>query len=113
MDVKPEHLVRVCTGLPCRVTGATDHLRALEDRLAIGHGQTTADRRVTLEEASCLALCSLAPVVEVDGLPHGRVTSAALDRLPMWYRTAPPRLVDVDVSSFSRVEADGATARER
>jgi len=113
MDIKPGHLVRVCTGLCCRVTGATDHLRALEDRLAIGHGQTTADGRVTLEEASCLSLCSLAPVVEVDGLCHGRVTSAAIDRLPMWYRTAPPRLVDVDVSQFRRVEAAGATARER
>ena len=113
MDVKPGHLVRVCTGLCCRVTGATDHLRALEDRLAIGHGQTTTDGRVTLERAACLSLCSLAPVVEVDGLCHGRVTSAEIDRLPVWYRTAPPRLVDVDVSQFPRVEAAGTTARER
>jgi hypothetical protein len=114
MDVKPgSHLVRLCTGLCCRSTGATDHLRSLEDRLAIAHGQTTTDGRVTLEEAPCLSLCSLAPIIEVDGVCHGRVTSAAIDRLPMWFRTRPPRPVDVDASSFPQIQAAGATARER
>jgi (2Fe-2S) ferredoxin len=114
MDVKPgSHLVRVCSGLPCRLTGATDHLRALRDRLAIPPGQTTADGRVTLEKAPCLSVCSLAPVVEVDGVCHGRVTAAAIDRLPVWYRTRPPWPVDVDASDFPNVQAVGASARER
>jgi NADH-quinone oxidoreductase subunit F len=114
MDVKPgRHLVRLCTGLCCRLTGAADHLRMLEDRLAIAQGQTTADGRVTLEQAPCLSLCSLAPVVEVDGICHGCVSSAAIDRLPRWYRTQPPWSVDVDASNFPQVHADGATARER
>jgi NADH-quinone oxidoreductase subunit F len=114
MDVKPEsHLVRLCTGLPCRLSGATDHLRTLEKRLGIVHGETTADGRVTLEAAPCLSVCSLGPVVEVDGVSHGRVTSSAIDRLPMWYRTRPAWRVDVDASSFPQVQAAGATARER
>jgi hypothetical protein len=58
-------------------------------------------------------VCSLAPVVEVDGVCHGRVTASAIDRLPQWYRTQPPWLVDVDASDFRRTEAVGATARER
>jgi NADH-quinone oxidoreductase subunit F len=114
MDVKPgRHLIRLCTGLCCRLVGATDHLRMLENRLAITRGQPTADGRVTVEEAPCLSVCSLAPVVEVDGVCHGRVTSAAIDRLPRWYRTRPPWPVDIDASNFPRVQADGATARER
>src|SRR5919201_3342723 len=111
MDVKPEsHLVRLCTGLPCRLSGATDHLRTLEKRLGIVHGETTADGRVTLEAAPCLSVCSLGPVVEVDGVSHGRVTSSAIDRLPMWYRTRPVWRVDVDASRFPPVQAAGATA---
>lgn len=113
MAVAPAHLVRVCTGLPCRLTGAADHVRALEGRFGIAPGQTTADGRLTLEDASCLAVCSLAPVVEVDGVCHGRVTSAAIDRLPMWFRTRPPWPVDVDASNFPRVQSVGRTARER
>src|SRR5438093_7641088 len=83
--VKPgSHLVRVCAGLSCRLAGAADDLRALEDRLGIARGSTTPDGRLTLEEAECLSVCSLAPVLEVDGASHGRVTSAAVERLPMW-----------------------------
>src|SRR5437867_10238545 len=86
--VKPgSHLVRVCTGLSCRLTGAADHLRTLENRLGIARGQTTSDDRLTLEEADCLSMCSLAPVLEVDGTCHGRVASAAVERLPMWFST--------------------------
>lgn len=114
MDVKPgSHLVRLCTGLCCRLTGATDHLCTLEKHLGIASGQTTADGRVTLEEAPCLSVCSLAPVIEVDGVCHGRVSSSAIDRLPMWFRTRPPWPVDVEASRFPRVQATGATARER
>lgn len=113
MDVEPAHLVRVCAGLSCRLTGAADHLRSLEGSLGIACGQTTADGRLRLEDARCLSVCSLAPVIEVDAVCHGRVTAAAIDRLPMWYRTRRPWPVDVDASNFPEVRAVGRTARER
>ena len=37
--IKPgSHLIRICTGRSCRLTGATDHLRVLEDHLGIACG---------------------------------------------------------------------------
>ena len=112
--VKPgRHLVRVCAGLSCRLAGAADHLRALEDRLGIARGSTTPDGRVTLEEAECLSVCSLAPVLEVDGASHGRVTSAAVERLPMWFRTRRPWQGDVEASELPQIRALGRTAQER
>jgi NADH:ubiquinone oxidoreductase subunit F (NADH-binding) len=113
MDVAPRHRVRVCTGLSCRVTGPADHLRAFEDRLGIVCGQTAADGRLTLEDAPCLSVCSLAPVVEVDGVCHGRVTSAEIDHLPLWFRTRRPWPVDVCASDFPEVNAVGHTPRAR
>lgn len=61
------HVVRVCTGLSCRVLGATELLGALERLLELRAGQTTADGAVSLEESHCAFICSVAPVLEVDG----------------------------------------------
>jgi NADH-quinone oxidoreductase subunit F len=76
-----EHLVRVCTGVPCRANGGRALLEALERRLGIAAGQTTADGRVTLEASDCCFVCSVAPVVEID---HGYLSApgveAVLDR---------------------------------
>jgi len=60
------HLVRVCTGVSCRVNGGADLLAALARRLGVAPGETTADGALTLEEADCCFVCSVAPVVEVD-----------------------------------------------
>src|SRR5262249_25437396 len=94
------HVVRVCTGRSCRLAGATDYLRALEDRLGIAGGRTTSDGRLALEEADCLSACALSPILEVDGACHGRVTAAAVAHLPRWFRTRRPWPVDVDASDF-------------
>ena len=107
------HLVRVCSGLSCRLAGGADHLLALENHAGIVRGSTTSDGRLTLEETDCLSMCALAPVLEVDGACHGLVTSAAVVRLPMWFRPLRPPEVDVDTSAFPQAPAVGGTARER
>lgn len=112
--VKPgSHLVRICSGLSCRLAGSADHLFALGNPLGITRGMTTSDGRLTLEETDCLSMCGLAPVLEVDGACHGRVTAAAVERLPMWFRARRPPEVDVDASAFPQADAVGRTARER
>jgi NADH-quinone oxidoreductase subunit F len=60
------HLVRVCTGLSCRVNGGAALLAAVGRELGVAPGNTTADNEVTLEAADCCFVCSVAPVVEVD-----------------------------------------------
>jgi len=75
------HLIRVCTGVSCRVTGGLELLAALERRFAVQRGETAADGRVTLEEADCCFVCSVAPAVEVDhrylGGPSAEAVEAA------------------------------------
>src|SRR5207245_4314598 len=79
--VKPgRHLVRFCAGPSCRLAGAADHLRALEDRLGIARGHTTPDGRVTLEEAECLPVWSLAALPDGDGTSRARAHCAAVYR---------------------------------
>jgi NADH-quinone oxidoreductase subunit F len=107
------HVVRVCSGLSCRLAGGMDHLRVLENHLGIGRGRTTSDGRLTLEETDCLSLCALAPVLDVDGACHGRVTSADAERWPRWLRPRRLSEAEVEAADVSPTHAVGRTARER
>ncbi|HLW47402.1 MAG TPA: NADH-quinone oxidoreductase subunit NuoE [bacterium] len=75
------HIVRVCTNLTCHLCGAGPVLDRLRRGLGIRPGQTTADGRVTLEIAECLAACDEAPVLLVDTDRLARVTPEAADDL--------------------------------
>lgn len=61
-----EYLVSVCTNTLCNVLGGQEVYDELSEHLGIGHDETTADGRITLEHAECLAACDYAPVVTVN-----------------------------------------------
>jgi NADH:ubiquinone oxidoreductase subunit E len=70
-----EHIVRVCHGTACHVSGARQISEELRRYLAIPDGQDTdAARLFTLDEVACLGCCSLAPVLMVDGHTAGKLT---------------------------------------
>ena len=71
------HVVRVCTGLSCWTAGGAEIMDALASALGIEPGQTTPDGGLTLEETGCAFVCAAAPVVEIDGVCHGRLDKAA------------------------------------
>jgi len=67
-----EHLVKVCCGTACHVGGSGRILDELRRHLGIAaDADTDAQRRVTLEPVPCLGCCTLAPVVQIDGVAHG------------------------------------------
>jgi len=61
-----EYLVSVCTNTLCDVLGGGDIFRRLSDELGAGHDETSADGKITLEHAECLAACDYGPVVTVN-----------------------------------------------
>ena len=74
------HIVRVCRGTACHVTGAERVEDALRRRLGIPPGEDTDPaREFTLEPVACLGCCTLAPVVKMDQSTFGHVT---VERLP-------------------------------
>jgi NADH-quinone oxidoreductase subunit E len=56
----------VCTNTLCQSKGGQKLFDALSDELDVGHDETTADGKITLEHAECLAACDYAPVVTVN-----------------------------------------------
>jgi NADH-quinone oxidoreductase subunit E len=65
------HRVSVCMGTACHIRGGTQILEGLERELGITSGETTPERRFTLESVRCLGCCSLAPVVRVGDKVYG------------------------------------------
>jgi len=74
-----EHIISVCRGTACHVKGAGLIQSAFERYLGIAEGEDTdADGRFTIEEVACLGCCTLAPVVQIDGVTYGHLTSGMI-----------------------------------
>ncbi len=69
-----KHIIKVCHGTACHVGGSEGISEALEDELGVSHGDTTADRKFTLERVACLGCCSLAPCIMINNETYGRLT---------------------------------------
>lgn len=63
---KGENTVRVCLGTACYVRGGKDVLKALTEELKINVGETTDDRKFSLEVGRCFGACGLAPVIMIN-----------------------------------------------
>ena len=76
-----KHQVWVCRTLSCALRGADGILHHCEKRLKIHAGQTTADGKITLRTAECLASCGSAPMIQVDKTYHENLKIEDVDRL--------------------------------
>lgn len=61
-----DYTVGVCTNTLCAVMGGDEIFARLSEYLGIGHDETTADGKITLERIECNAGCDFAPVVMVN-----------------------------------------------
>lgn len=59
--------IEVCRTLSCAMSGAFDVISALEERLGVKLGETSADGKYTLKTQECLAACGYGPVCQVNG----------------------------------------------
>ena len=71
-----EHMIRVCVGTACHVKGAVQVYDAIRREFKLTDGQhTDKSGKYTVEKVSCLGCCTLAPVVQIDNITYGHVTS--------------------------------------
>ncbi|UVJ54170.1 NADH-quinone oxidoreductase subunit NuoE [Trueperella pyogenes] len=61
-----EYNVGVCTNALCAVMGGDAIWDELSAYVGVGHDQTTADGKITLEQLECNAGCDYAPVIMVN-----------------------------------------------
>ena len=80
-QAKGRHHFMVCRGTACHVKGSAKALQMVQQALKIGPGQTSRDRLFSLEVVACMGACGLAPVVNLNGEVHAKVTPKKLARL--------------------------------
>ena len=68
------HTIRSCSGTACHVRGAKSIRERLSTDLGIPEGETTEDRRFSLETVACIGTCFLAPVMMVNEQYFGLLT---------------------------------------
>ena len=76
---KGRHRVHVCMGTACHVRGATRVLDTVQDLTGIKPGETDLDLKYSLETVNCLGCCALGPVIEIDGMAHGNVSTSNVE----------------------------------
>ena len=75
------HSIKVCLGTACHVSGGHVLAEAVQRQLGIHPGETTEDKRFDFQRVACLGCCALAPVVQVDGDVHSRVSVIRLRQI--------------------------------
>lgn len=76
------HEVSVCTNISCWLNGADGVVAHCEQKLGVKLGESTPDGRIFLKkEEECLAACCGAPVMQVDGNYHERLTPEKIDEI--------------------------------
>ncbi len=73
--------VLVCRGTACHVKGAAEILEQIERELDINVGETTSDRKYSLETVACIGCCSLAPCIMVNKRVEANMTPQKVSKL--------------------------------
>ena len=81
MVPKGRHIVRCCLGTACYVRGSKRNMEKLVETLKVNPGETTEDRRFSLETVRCLGACGLAPVMMVDDDTFRQVKSFKISKI--------------------------------
>jgi NADH:ubiquinone oxidoreductase subunit F (NADH-binding)/NADH:ubiquinone oxidoreductase subunit E len=72
-----QHMIKVCVGTACHVKGAEQVYDAMKRELGLNEQEdTTESGQYTIEKVNCLGCCTLAPVVQIDEVTYGHVSTA-------------------------------------
>jgi len=65
--------IKVCLGTACFVKGGKKIADRIEKELGIQSGQTTPDRKYSLQVNRCLGACGLAPIIVINDKVHQKI----------------------------------------
>lgn len=81
-----EYIIKVCHGTACHVAGAERVSEKCSEELGVGDGETTGDKKFTLEKVACVGCCSLAPVMMIGEETYGRLSDKEIKRILKEYK---------------------------
>jgi len=76
-----KYKIEVCTNISCMLCDSDAIVERLQKRLGIKLGETTPDGKVTIKEVECIAACTAAPAIIVNGIYHEHLTPEKVDKV--------------------------------
>ena len=73
LEKKGKHIIMLCNSPACNLNGSEDILKIIRNKLKIRAGETTKDRKFTLELTSCIGCCDESPAMLLDGKAHTKL----------------------------------------
>jgi formate dehydrogenase subunit gamma len=73
--------LKLCLAESCQAAGGRAVEKRCKEKLGVEMGETTVDRRVTLEPVYCLGLCHSSPAAMLDHDVYGMLDEERLDAL--------------------------------
>ena len=83
---KGKYKIGICLGTACYVKGAQEILEKLKEVLGIDVGQTTPDKKFSIDATRCLGACGLAPVIMINDDVYGRLTVDDIEEIINKYK---------------------------
>lgn len=81
LEPRGKYIVTVCMGTACHVRGGSQIVEEMERKLDLKVGQTTSDRKFTLDTVNCLGCCAIGPVVVVNEKYYSHITVKKIDSI--------------------------------
>ena len=78
LEPRGRHIINICDGTACHVSGAPKLVQAVEDQFNLEAGGSDPDYQYTLEIVYCLGSCGLAPIALVNEQVVGNTTPDSL-----------------------------------
>lgn len=77
-----KNIITICCGAACHIKGSDKILEELRSALKLGPGEdTTRDLAVTVQKATCIGACSIAPVAILNDQVYGNIDAAQAIKL--------------------------------
>jgi len=73
-EPKGRNIVRICRTVSCEMKGKLALEKAIEREVNVKIGETTKDKKFTVEYANCLGLCDVAPAMSINDRVYTRLT---------------------------------------
>lgn len=73
-EPKGKYLIRLCRTISCDMAGTKSIAKALERELGIKFGETSQDKKFSLEYINCMGMCDSGPAMLINENVHTKLT---------------------------------------
>lgn len=81
LSPRGKYHIEICNNASCWLVGSQNVVDTIEEKLGIKNGETTPDGKFSLQTVECLAGCSWAPCLQVNGTDHFKVSSESVHEI--------------------------------